>query len=680
MSFSGPAASSPRNRTALVLTTSLLVAFFVLIGVGWLFFVFQDGQLGGATPTATPTPLAATRTPTPDVRATLVADDMLTQIAYSATALARIDPAALTAAALSAESPATSLPAETQPAAPLPAETQLAEPAQPAETLPAETQTAVQLPLISGQTETTPVPTALPSATPTAPVAYLPDVEIPEPQPTAPLTEPTPTLPPAPAPTAAATGFVAQVARLAATVRNADTIVYIGPSTYYSQTNTPLTPNAGIELRGRSLEGDWLYGCCTNSGENFWVRPAYVTIVNNPLPAGFPAGADPNSPQWNPNNPKWLPVYQEPDVVPRPQATQPPPNDYPLARYDPGNTGRLPMLPRPPLRDVWGNLQMAGQSFGSPVAVMGENVIASNQDGQLYSQNRSNGSQRWRYNLNNNGTLAPAIQDGRIYFPYASSRMIVLQDAGNTANQIFDIDLLGLITTSPAFQNDIVFVGVGDNVDAKLVGMKRDNLGERRTFEEPQARIQQPAIGQETVYVAADQLWAVDANWWRAPEIIWNSPDVFNVAAPPVYAYPGQLRSAELYVVDTNGLLHALDAHTGFRLWTYTAGSPQAMLAVNEMTVFLAGSGQLRAVSRQTGMQLWAVAYNDDLAGGPYVTSDRVLVITRNGAVLIYDAASGTTVDAGTSLRMALNGAPAISADWIFAPTAGTLFGYQGTP
>ncbi|MCX6042306.1 MAG: hypothetical protein NTV69_14345 [Caldilinea sp.] len=65
MSFSGPAASSPRNRTALVLTTSLLVAFFVLIGVGWLFFVFQDGQLGGATPTATPTPLAATRTPTP---------------------------------------------------------------------------------------------------------------------------------------------------------------------------------------------------------------------------------------------------------------------------------------------------------------------------------------------------------------------------------------------------------------------------------------------------------------------------------------------------------------------------------------------------------------------------------------------------------------------------------------
>jgi outer membrane protein assembly factor BamB len=133
-------------------------------------------------------------------------------------------------------------------------------------------------------------------------------------------------------------------------------------------------------------------------------------------------------------------------------------------------------------------------------------------------------------------------------------------------------------------------------------------------------------------------------------------------------------------VVDTNGLLHALDAHTGFRLWTYTAGSPQAMLAVNEMTVFLAGSGQLRAVSRQTGMQLWAVAYNDDLAGGPYVTSDRVLVITRNGAVLIYDAASGTTVDAGTSLRMALNGAPAISADWIFAPTAGTLFGYQGTP
>ena len=664
MSFSRPAASSPRNRTALVLTTSLLVAFFVLIGVGWLFFVFQDGLLGGATPTATPTPLAATRTPTPDVRATLVAADMLTQIAYSATALARIDPAALTAAALSAESPATPEPAAS----------------------PAGTQPAVQLPLVSGQTEATPVPTALPPAPPTAPAAYLPDVEVPGPQPTAPMTEPTPTLPPTlpptllPTPTAAATGFAVQVDRLAATVRNTDTPVYIGPSTYYSQTNTPLTPNASIELRGRSLEGDWLYGCCTSSGETFWVRPAHVTLVNNPVPAGFPAGVDPNSLQWNPNNPKWLSVYQEPDVVPRPQATQPPPNDYPLARYTPGNTGRLPMLPRPPLRDIWGNLQMAGQIFGSPVAVMGENVIASNQDGQLYSQNRSNGTQRWRYNLNNSGTLAPAIQDGRIYFPYAGNRMVVLQDGGNAANQVSDVDLPGPITTSPTFQNDIVFVGVGDNVDTKLVGMKRDNLGDRRTFEEPQSRIQQPAIGQETVYVAADRLWAVDANWWRAPEVIWSSPDVFNVAAPPVYAYPGQLRSAELYVVDTNGLLHALDAHTGFQLWTYAAGSPQAMLAVNDVTVFLAGSGQLRAVSRQTGQQFWVVAYNDDLAGGPYVTSERVLVITRNGAALIYDAASGATVDAGSSFRMALNGAPAISADWIFAPTAGTLFGYQGAP
>ncbi|MFN3335135.1 MAG: hypothetical protein ACK47M_21760, partial [Caldilinea sp.] len=90
MSLTDPSYSSQRNRTSAILTTSILVAFFLLIGLGWMLFAVQSGLLATSTPTATATPLAATRTPTPDVRATNVAEDMLTQVAFAATALMQL--------------------------------------------------------------------------------------------------------------------------------------------------------------------------------------------------------------------------------------------------------------------------------------------------------------------------------------------------------------------------------------------------------------------------------------------------------------------------------------------------------------------------------------------------------------------------------------------------------------
>jgi outer membrane protein assembly factor BamB len=695
MSLTGPSYPSPqRNRTSTVLTISILVAFFLLIGLGWMVFAVQNGLVALSTPTATATPLAATRTPTPDVRATNIAGDMLTQVAFAATAIMQLTPSS---------QPGAQQPGMPQPNAPQPDEAQPIEPdaptqslqlplvsaAEPQPTSPLQpdaalaealTATALFIPNVTfpenptpTQTPTvTPVIFDAPSATPVAPVV-LPPTETPTPpfveQPTA-----TPT---------AADPFIRVESMIARTRDGVDTAAFVGPSTFYTQTEVMLPPNTQIQLNGRTPSGDWLYGCCLNNNQSFWVRPAYLTISNNPTPVNFPAGVDLNSPQWNPNNPKWLPIFPlDPVLAPRPQPTSAPFGDYPLARYDRGNTGRVPMLPRPPLLDGWGGTVQAGASFRSPAAVIGANVISANDDGQVYSLNRENGSQRWRYSLSNTGNLAPAINEGLIYLPYAGNRMIVLQDAGNVANLASDVDLLAAITTSPTFLNDAIFVGVGDGADARLVALKRDNLADRRTFEAPQARLLQPAIGQETIYIAADRLWAVDINFWRTPEVLWDSSrnNVGVLTAPPVYAYPGVIRSAELYVADTSGVFYALDANTGERIWTYSAGSQQTMLAVNNANLFSVGSGFLRAISRQSGQLLWTAPIGGEAIGGPFVTNDRVLVITQSGAMLFYDANTGAMLDMGGSFRLALNAAPAISQEWIFAPSIGSVFGYRGNP
>jgi len=683
MPLTDPAYPPPqRNRASTVLTISILVAFFLLIGLGWMVFAVQSGLVALVTPTATPTPRAATFTPTPDVRATHVAEDMLTQVAFAATAIA----------ILTQSPPGMIAPPDSSP---------LPEPGQPPASETSATQ-IVQLPLVSvDQSQpTSPLqPDQFPAESLTATAIFMPGIALGEatPTPISPFPEPplSPTpefIPPTdtptpfvapPTPTLTPTPFISVQSLAAITRAGADTAVYIGPSSFYTRAETVLPPNTQIQLRGRTPAGDWLFGCCINNAQGFWVRPAYVNIVNNPVPSTFPPGIDLNSPQWDVNNPRWLPIIPaDGSLNPRPQPTSPPWGDFPLARYDRGNTGRLPMLPRPPLVDAWGALTHAGAAFRSPVAVMGPNVIAANDDGQLYSLNREVGSQRWRFNIGGVGNLAPAINDGLIYFPYAGNRMIVLQDGGNFGNPTAYPELPGTITTSPTFLNDVVFLGVGEGAAARLVAMKRDNLNDRREVSLPlsaQPRLLQPAIGQEVIYIAGDKVWAIDVNLWSGTEIIWESTNIGPVAAPPVYAFPGVLRTAELYVADTAGNLHALDANTGVRIWTYASGGPITMLAVNDSAVFAAGGGLLRAISRLNGQLLWTMQTGGNLVGGPFVTNDRVLVVTQNGA-LLYDANSGGLLDATTFFRAPLLAAPAVSQEWLFAPSNMSIFGYRGNP
>ncbi|MCB0052946.1 MAG: hypothetical protein KDE24_25765, partial [Caldilinea sp.] len=61
---------------------------FVLLAISLMWLGMQRGFGLPPTPTATPTVVATAPTATPDMRATNIAQDMLTQVAFSATSLA----------------------------------------------------------------------------------------------------------------------------------------------------------------------------------------------------------------------------------------------------------------------------------------------------------------------------------------------------------------------------------------------------------------------------------------------------------------------------------------------------------------------------------------------------------------------------------------------------------------
>ena len=308
-------------------------------------------------------------------------------------------------------------------------------------------------------------------------------------------------------------------------------------------------------------------------------------------------------------------------------------------------------------------------------------MLAASSDNQLYSHDLATGTQRWRYDLQSLAQSAPSIQDGLIYLLLGGDSLVCLQDQGNSAGLIWQSDLPFNATSPITLWLDTLFIGSGEGGDARLVAMRRVNPSDRREFAEPNGRIQQPAIGQETIFVGADRLWAVDINLFAGQEIVWTSPDVFNVAAPPVYVSPGVMRLAELYVADGNGTVHALDANTGVRFWTHAFGAPVTALAVNDSSVFIAGNGVLRAIARRDGSTQWTQTVVGAAMGGPLVTNSRVLVVGQGGGVYLLDAANGGILDAAQSVPALVPGGPAVSGLQVLIPANNnTLYAFRGAP
>jgi hypothetical protein len=263
-----------------------------------------------------------------------------------------------------------------------------------------------------------------------------------------------------------------------ATVRVGSAPVHIGPSAVYTQITT-LNQGTQIRLRGRTAPGDWVYACCLADLSSFWIRPAYVDVTNTLLPTAVPTNADPRSLRWL--------ALQAPDpaLTPRPIATSILFGDFPLARYDAANTGRVPLLPSGGLARVWPEGNQSGNAFVAPMVVLGSaTVILYNSDGDAYSLFWDAGNQRWKYTIRPEVRFAPALA-GNVVYLLNGSTVSALQDQGGAAALVGQATLPNTPLTPINVWLNMLFLGAGDNGDSRLLALRRDNLNDQRAFDLP---------------------------------------------------------------------------------------------------------------------------------------------------------------------------------------------------
>lgn len=645
-----------------------------LLAVALLGRLLLEQRLAFApTPTITRTP-ASTDTPTADFRATINSAESKTQIAYRATEEQRnstptLDTVAtLPAAATLSATPEQIIPNET----PTPSPTATAEESAPVTPTPVS---PVYVPNVgsSGGDTATPTP-GVGVDTPTPPANEATQTAVADATATALLftPSPTPTDTETPVPTVTPTQAVADtppVATLQA-VTKAPVPVYAGPSVLYPQVNT-LPQGLTVRLEGRSTSGEWVHVCCVNNVDG-WVRQYFFNITGNTVPPGAP-------PDAQANDVRWLALQQSnaAPLRPLPTATEIPAGDYPLFRRDSGATARVATQFRTPIGYGWptNNQSTAAASFSSPPVVVGSLVIAASTDLHLYAFDRDLGNQRFKINLGTFVEYMPAVQDPYIYMIDRSGEIISLRDTG-AADAIVWRKPLGVSPSAAMnIRNDTLFV---PGVDHTLYALNRlENGGERWRFSAVQGqRLQYPTIGDQLVYVGDARLSALDV---YSGTVIWEDPAVNWVVAPPVYARPGINGLAEVYVVDSSGVIHALDANTGGPFWRRdTGGDRPTALAVDDTKIYAAGPGFVQARDRRTGDPLWRIPFGDIGAqGGPIVGNGRILMADINGSVQILDTLTGAIVG-GLPINESLTGPPAVSNGWIFlAARNGRLYGMR---
>ena len=665
---------------------------------GSLWLARAGGLLGAPTPTPSATPRAGA-TPTPDFRATLVAEDMATQVAYNAALATRgvADPFAPTAtptplllptvivvepevapdsgqpqSPLAPEPPAADTPTLAPAGGEMPtpvAATDTPSPVPPAAVTEAVTAT-VAAAVTAAVTEA--VAEAPPTATPTPTVTPTPFIQIPTPPgpptPTPPGMQPLPTV-------------QFPTSQLAAQVRaTAPAELYFGPSTVFTRlVDGPA--GSSITLYGRDGTGEWLFMCCppnSTDGGGAWVRSAAVRPTGNPTPPGMPATV-------SPDDTGRLPERQPPAAItPLPTPQPIPANDFPAFRRDRTLQGRVSFLPRPGAQAGWppSANSLAGQRFTTGVVVFGENVVAASADNHIYSIDRSSGNQRWKYDVQETVTTAPVVEGGWLYFVAPSGKLFELDSQGNASATSQALTLQGQPYDGLVGWGNRLFLTASIDGSDHLYMVDRVNKRLAVNYE-PQDVIfpHAPAVGNQLVYVAGSAVLALDAfsnpTGQGAPgeaKVVWrhDAESTIPFTTAPVYSFPGVRALAELYVGDAQGRVWAFDANTGDLLAVSPGnGQPAMMLAVNSRYVFAAGGGAVRALPRDNIAQVpvWIELFGGDVLNSLLADENYVLASANNGTVQLYDAAFGTTA-AGNVNTVPMAGPPAVSDGWLFV--AGT--------
>lgn len=266
------------------------------------------------------------------------------------------------------------------------------------------------------------------------------------------------------------------------------------------------------------------------------------------------------------------------------------------------------------LNCAW-TVETDGEIFGRP-AVAGSFVYIPSVDGHIYAIDSSQPKQLWAF-----------VQDG-------ASRQ-----------ELWRSERLGRISSSPAIDNGVLYVGdegQQDGTPGTLHALDANDGQERWYFGTGDSVVTSPVLAGGVVYFGSldCNLYALDV---EQRSVRWTVRTQGQLVSSPT------LSRGVIYFGSVDGKLYAIDAASGDVLWTQlTDGKIRSTPTVVGGVLYVgtddatASKGHLIAVDPDSGKRLWTFSQaGAELRSSPVVVDGSVYVASLDSNLYAVDAATG---------------------------------------
>ena len=237
---------------------------------------------------------------------------------------------------------------------------------------------------------------------------------------------------------------------------------------------------------------------------------------------------------------------------------------------------------------------------------------------------------KWKNPIGSYLTLfqsSPAVVNEVVYFGSDDGNVYALD--ASTGAKLWS-NPTGPVSSSPAVVNGVLYVGSSDHIYA----LNASNGAKLWSYNTGSSVLSSPAVADSVVYIGSSS--AVLALNAGTGALLWEFPIVNGVFSSPAVA------NGVVYVGGEDLNFYALDASTGAKLWSYTAGNVESSPAVsNGVVYFGSDDDKVYALNASTGAKLWNYTTGYFVESSPAVANGVVYVGSADLNVYALDASTG---------------------------------------
>lgn len=249
----------------------------------------------------------------------------------------------------------------------------------------------------------------------------------------------------------------------------------------------------------------------------------------------------------------------------------------------------------------------------------------------------------WQYLTNDTSTLAPSMDDARIYLALAGGRVVCLDR--ETGSLRWTSDPGGTISSPVAVGENSVFIATlkiaddgseaGGSLRAvdKATGLTVWVKDYARPFASP-------------LELAADRIYAGSADGSFYALGATNGDEIWKVETQDVVRCRALVTDRAIYFGGDDGAMRAVQPDRGQLIWKYQAsGKIVGQPAIDEHGVYFgAGDGYAYSVDVATGKAAWRSRTGAAIEASPVVVGERVLVASFDNFVYALSRSTGDRI------------------------------------